>query len=221
MFQVQADIAGRVAQALDVALGAGVQQQLAEKPTQNLAAYDAYLKGVEAYSAGRRSGHAAPGARLFRAGGRARHRRSPSPGRGCRKSASLLNSVATPSPAVAARSRLAAERALALAPDRPEGHVALGDYYRRIGPTTPAPSRSTPGPATGARRTRTCSAARGLAEQALGRWDSALVHLQQAQTLDPRSATIASRACDHALSTCGDIPRRGEAADRALALAAR
>ena len=52
VFQVQADIAGRVAQALDVALGSQVQQQLAEKPTQNLAAYDAYLKGMEAYSLG-------------------------------------------------------------------------------------------------------------------------------------------------------------------------
>ena len=36
---------------------------------------------------------------------------------------------------------------------------------------------------------------RGLAEQALGRWDSALVHLREAQTLDPRSATIADRLC--------------------------
>ncbi len=45
VFEVQADIAGRVASALDVALGAEDQQQLAERPTQNLAAYDLYLKG--------------------------------------------------------------------------------------------------------------------------------------------------------------------------------
>ncbi len=45
VFQVQGDIAGKVASALDVALGAGDQRQLAERPTQNLAAYDAYLKG--------------------------------------------------------------------------------------------------------------------------------------------------------------------------------
>ncbi len=131
VFQVQADIAGRVARALDVALGASVQQQLAEKPTQNLASYDAYLKGVEAYSLGTNPASlrqslgyfeqsvaldttfAVAWARLSQAG-------------------SLLNGVATPSPAVAARSRVAAERALTLAPDRPEGHVALGDYYRRI-----------------------------------------------------------------------------------------
>ncbi|HEU6452877.1 MAG TPA: tetratricopeptide repeat protein, partial [Gemmatimonadaceae bacterium] len=45
VFEVQADIAGRVASALDVALGTEDQQQLAERPTRNLAAYDLYLKG--------------------------------------------------------------------------------------------------------------------------------------------------------------------------------
>ena len=45
VFKVQSDIAGQVAQALDVALGSSDRQQLAERPTQDLAAYDDYLKG--------------------------------------------------------------------------------------------------------------------------------------------------------------------------------
>jgi TolB-like protein len=48
VFQVQADVASRVAAALGVALGAGEEKRLSEKPTQNLAAYDAFLKGEEA-----------------------------------------------------------------------------------------------------------------------------------------------------------------------------
>jgi non-specific serine/threonine protein kinase len=48
VFQVQADIAARVAGALGVALGAKQRQALATKPTANLAAYDVYLKGEEA-----------------------------------------------------------------------------------------------------------------------------------------------------------------------------
>ena len=48
VFQVQSDIATKVAQALGVALGAGEEKRLSEKPTQNLAAYDAFLKGEEA-----------------------------------------------------------------------------------------------------------------------------------------------------------------------------
>src|SRR5467141_2403487 len=45
VFQVQSDIAGRVARALDIALDDSSQQRLAEPPTANLAAYDAYLRG--------------------------------------------------------------------------------------------------------------------------------------------------------------------------------
>ena len=47
VFQVQSDIATKVAQALGGALGAGEEKRLSEKPTQNLAAYDAFLKGEE------------------------------------------------------------------------------------------------------------------------------------------------------------------------------
>jgi TolB-like protein len=45
VFQVQGEIAGKVASALDVALADIAQRKLEEAPTANLAAYDAYLKG--------------------------------------------------------------------------------------------------------------------------------------------------------------------------------
>ncbi len=45
VFKVQADIAGQVAQALDIAFGAETREHVAERPTSNLAAYDAYLRG--------------------------------------------------------------------------------------------------------------------------------------------------------------------------------
>jgi TolB-like protein len=48
VFQVQSDIATKVAQALGATLGTSETQRLSEKPTQNLAAYDAFLKGEEA-----------------------------------------------------------------------------------------------------------------------------------------------------------------------------
>ena len=47
VFRVQADIASRVVQALDVALGEGERRTLAAPPTANLAAYDAFLRGEE------------------------------------------------------------------------------------------------------------------------------------------------------------------------------
>ncbi|HET8649312.1 MAG TPA: protein kinase [Gemmatimonadales bacterium] len=46
VFQVQGDIAGQVASALNVALRSTDREHLAERPTENLAAYDAYLKAA-------------------------------------------------------------------------------------------------------------------------------------------------------------------------------
>ena len=48
VFQVQSDIATRVAKELGVALGTGEAKRLADKPTQNLPAYEAFLQGEEA-----------------------------------------------------------------------------------------------------------------------------------------------------------------------------
>jgi TolB-like protein/Tfp pilus assembly protein PilF len=216
VFQVQADIAGRVAQALDVALGSQVQQQLAEKPTQNLAAYDAYLKGVEAYSLGSNPATLRQALGYFEQAVALDTAFAPAWAR-LSQAGSLLNGVTAPSPAIAARSRLAAERALALAPDRVEGHVALGDYYRRNDRDN---ARALEAYARGQRLAPANSdllRGTGLSEQALGRWDASLAHLQQAQTLDPRSNVIAG-----VLATTyvwmRRYPEAREAADRALAI---
>ncbi len=62
VFQVQADIAGKVANALNVELAPQDVQQLAGAPTTNLEAYDAYLKaiaikGIDARSVRQRIGY--------------------------------------------------------------------------------------------------------------------------------------------------------------------
>ena len=49
VFRVQADIAGRVAQALGLRLGVAEAQQLAARPTTDIVAYDAYLR-AEAFT---------------------------------------------------------------------------------------------------------------------------------------------------------------------------
>ena len=69
VFQVQADVAARVAEALGVALGAGERERLAEQPTENLAAYDAFLKGEEAAGKLRGPRGVPASARLLRARG--------------------------------------------------------------------------------------------------------------------------------------------------------
>jgi serine/threonine-protein kinase len=49
VFQVQGDVAGRVARELGIALAAGQRRHLSERPTGDLGAYDLYLQGRHAW----------------------------------------------------------------------------------------------------------------------------------------------------------------------------
>ncbi|MBA3553702.1 MAG: protein kinase [Gemmatimonadales bacterium] len=195
VFKVQADVAGQVAQALDVELGTPQRQALEERPTANAAAYDAYLKGEAAsqnlgtgdplqlrqaigfyeQAVALDSGFAQAWATLSRA-------------------SSLLYFNGTPSPERARRAREAAVRALRLTPNHFRGHLALGDYYGAVPPLDyeralrqyEAGLRLAPNDID-------LLASSALMEISTGRWEEALRHLTRAQALDPRSQVVGRR----------------------------
>jgi tetratricopeptide (TPR) repeat protein len=217
VFQVQSEIATNVAQALGAALGAGEKEQLSEKPTQNLAAYDAFLKGEEL----RNSGATDP-ASLRKEIGFYEQAVALDPGfaqawAGVSNANSVLYFNSTPTPALAERAREAAQKAVALAPNRPEGYLALGGYerlvakdYTRALEQYEKGLRLAPGDASALWAT-------ARAEQGLGRWDPAVEHLKQAVRLDPRSANNL-RFLGDALLRLRRYPEAREALDRGLAL---
>ena len=194
VFQVQADIAGKVASALDVALADSVRAELAAKPTGNLAAYDAYLQG-EAASQGMAAEDVATIRRALAAYERAVALDSAFVPAWARvsQSYSRLNTRTTPTAEMAERALQAANRAQALAPNRPDGALALGDYYRRI---AFEPARAMAVLELGLKQAPSnvdLLAAAGDAEESLGRWQPALERLKRASELDPRSALVARR----------------------------
>jgi TolB-like protein/thioredoxin-like negative regulator of GroEL/predicted Ser/Thr protein kinase len=218
VFQVQADIAGQVASALNVALGEGQKQTLNERPTENLAAYDAFLKGeatqgiviadpptlrsaITYYeqAVALDSTFALAWAQLSRA------------------NASYYYNV-TPNPTSAEAAGRGAQRAIALAADRPESQLAIGSYYSLVrADNTRALAAFEAGLKAAPDNTELLNSA-ALTEQGLGRWEAALKHLQRAWTLDPRSATTARRLSQSLLR----LRRYAEAqaaADRGLAVA--
>jgi TolB-like protein/Tfp pilus assembly protein PilF len=218
VFAVQSEIATKVAQALGAALGAGEEKRLSEKPTQNLAAYDAFLKGEELWnSAGtdpssirKDLGFYEQAVALDPGFAQAWAKVS--------SANSLLYFNSTPTPALAERARQAAERAVALAPNRPEGYLTLGDFERLVSrDSTRALEqyekglRVAPGDAAVLRGT-------ALAEQGLGRWDAAVEHLRLAERLDPRSVDTL-RGLGDALLRLRRCPEAREALDRGLAFA--
>jgi eukaryotic-like serine/threonine-protein kinase len=194
VFKVQADIAGQVAQALDVALGTGERQTLAERPTTNLAAYDAYLKGEET-SRGLSTADQVTLRRAitYYAQAVALDSAFPQAWVQLSRANSLLYFRGTGSSLVPDQALKAAERALALAPERPEVYLAIGDYYANVA------RRHAEGLKYYAQGRRLAPAsadlltATALAEQKLGHWNDALEHLDQARRLDPRSPFTARR----------------------------
>jgi serine/threonine-protein kinase len=219
VFQVQADIATKVASALNLALGDSVRHELAARPTENLPAYDAYLKG-EAASQGlsvgdplslrRAIGFYQQAVTLDQAFIPAWAELS--------RASSLLYTNGTPTPELAAQARDAANRALALGPDRPEGQVALGDYYSFVRKDNRQARTAYEAGLKLAPTNVDLLVGAALAEQSLGRWEASLQYLTQAATLDPRSANTARRT-GYTLLWLRRYPEAQVALDRGLALA--
>jgi TolB-like protein/Flp pilus assembly protein TadD len=219
VFEVQSGIASKVAQALGVALRAGEEKRLFEKPTENLAAYDAFLKGEET-SMG--MGAADPPS-LRTALGFYEQAVALDPNFAqawARISVgnSLLYRNSAPTLSLAERARQAADKAVTLAPDRPDGYVALGSARHMIESDFSGALEQY------AKGQRLAPAHAELltwmarAETGLGHWDAAVEQFRQAERLDPRSILTLSRL-GAALLFRRRYTEAREVIDRGLALA--
>ena len=219
VFQVQADIATKVASALNVALGDSARHELAAKPTENLAAYDAYLKG-EAASQGM---SVSDPASLRRAIGFYQQAIDLDSGFlpawvQLARAQALLYFNSTPTPSQAEAARHAVERAQALGPRRPEGYLALGAYHSIVTIDNPRALAAYEAGLRLAPNNVDLLVVAALTEEGLGRWELALSHLAKASALDPRSANTARRQA-FALQCLRRYPEAEAEYDRALALA--
>jgi serine/threonine-protein kinase len=219
VFKLQADIAGEVAEAMRVALPGAAQTRLAEAPTHNPAAYDAYLRARATTNYGistapadlrRAIAHYEEAVRLDSTFADAWGELS--------SSLAGLYTNSVPEPETARRARAAAERAVAVAPQGAAGHRALGVYYlylegepSRAAPEFEAAIKAAPGDVVS-------KSLQGLVARTLGRFEEALGHLREVHALDPRSASRALNVAETLLW----LRRPAEAkpiAERAVALA--
>jgi eukaryotic-like serine/threonine-protein kinase len=224
VFEVQGDIAGRVVQAVGVALNGTTRATLAEKPTENLAAYDAFLKG-EAAAQGLSNGDpVAIGLAIhdYEQAVALDSMFAPAWARLAQAHALLYFNVA-PTPEGAEASRIAVEHAQRLAPNRPTTHLALGNYYYNIKNDQPRALAEFTAALPEAPSNAELLTGAALVQQSLGRWDASLTSLKQAAALDPRDVTTARRltstyqwlrrypeaaiAGDHLIALAPDIPQ--------------
>jgi tetratricopeptide (TPR) repeat protein len=200
VFQVQADIAGQVAKALNVVLGDSAKHELAATPTRNLTAYDAFLRG-EAVSQGLLEGTAGLGIapRETRQAIVAYEEAVALDSTFVRAWAQLARARAVlyygraRSPALADAARYAAERVRVLAPTRPESHQAFGAFYNYVMADKLRGYVEDSTALALAPNDAELLGAVGYDELVFGRWDAARRHLEQAARLDPRSGVTADQ----------------------------
>jgi serine/threonine-protein kinase len=215
VFQVQTQIASRVAGALGVALGSKQQQELAERPTDNLAAYDLYLKGLA--QTGQDPASLRRTIAMFEQAVALDSSFAEAWGRLSRTLA-LLYSNSVPDPEVARRALSAAERTMRLDPDGPLGHAALAQYNSAVTKNLVETDRHISEALKLAPNDPDYLGIAGTVERGNGRFEEALAHAQQAFRLDPRSVRNASRLQTN-LMWLRRYPEALGASEAALALA--
>jgi serine/threonine-protein kinase len=185
VFEIQSDIASRVVDQLGVSLGGSEREEVEARPTENLEAYQAYLRGLDyltIYSWDRGDFEAA--IKLFE---RAVELDPEFVLAYCWSARAhlLIHWGVEPSHERVARAKAAAERALALAPDHPEAHLAMG-YYHYYG-LYDLGAALTEFEAAWAKRPNDPRVLSAIAfiDRRQGRWEEALEKFRTALTLDP------------------------------------
>ena len=216
VFQVQADIAGQVAAALDVVLGDSTRRQLAARPTQNLEAYDAYLRGRQLRTGDIQTGvlHAAES--QFRRAVELDPSFAAAWAELARTHVVLYRLGGTQArDAEAARREV--ERASTLAPDLPDVRAAKGHYQIVVLGDAAGALREYEAGLRTAPNSSDLLLLSSAAERRLGRNDAAFSHLERAARLDPRSVPVLM-ALHSASLEIGRYAEAQAALDRALAL---
>jgi len=132
VFQVQSEIASKVAAAMQIAIAGGARAELAQPATTNTAAYDAYLRAEARLANGSNDpvllresiGLYQRAVRLDSSFVVAWSKLSIAQG--------LLYYNSTPTPTLARDALASAQRAIAIAPASVSAHLALADYYRLV-----------------------------------------------------------------------------------------
>ncbi len=183
VFRLQSEIAERVAQALDIALLAPERQALAKKPTQNLEAYDFYLRGKDYASRDVVEEDAKMAIEMFE-----------------KAVAADTNFAAAYAALARARvwlgwnfakqeeipkAKAAVDNAVRLAPDSPETHLAQGFYYYRGSRDYEKALAEFKIVQKQYPNNADAIAALGYIYRRQGKWPEAVAHLEKAVTLNP------------------------------------
>jgi serine/threonine-protein kinase len=201
IFEIQGKVAERVAEALQVQLTEGQQKTLTSRPTNNLEAYDYYLRGTSLASG---TWNPSEFSRAIAYYARAVALDSKFAEAYASLGSAHLNVYwfrGDQSPRRLQLAKAAIDSALALDPKLPDAYTALAEYYYRgkldysraldVIATAQRLSPNDPG----------ALALKGLIERRQNRWDEAILDAKRAAKLDPRNPQVLDNLCETQLLT--------------------
>jgi serine/threonine-protein kinase len=192
VFDVYSDVSNQVATALAVALNDPQKAALARRPTQNAQAYDNYLRAIDYANRGLARENNEASIEMLQRAVALDSTFALAWGRLAEQLGLVHWLYLRRTDETLAQAQAAAERALALQPDLPEAHRAMGSVWYRKREYDKALAefaiveRSQPNSAD-------LMSAIGFVERRLGKWDAAIQHLSRARDLDPGSANTLSQ----------------------------
>jgi len=187
VFQMQADVASRVAQALGVALGTGERERLDAKPTENLAAYDLYLRGNDYYQRGYERENFRIARQMLERAVALDSTFAVAWGKLAEVRAAEYWFYYERTETALAGAKAAADEAIRLGPDLPESHLGLAYYYYWGRLDYDRALRELA--AAQAHRPNDADLVFAVAavQRRKGQWNEALANFRRAVELDPRS----------------------------------
>jgi len=184
VFEVQSQIATRVASALGAQLGSQEERQLAERPTANVAAYDLYLKGKALTSVD--AGTMRLAASYFEQAV-ALDSTFVDAWAALSRSLTRVFTNGNRDPVVAARSREAMERAMALDSNGPAGYAAAARFYSSVVLDAGKASAALEQALRLAPNDADVLSIAAAVDTRLGHTEAATIKLERAREIDPRS----------------------------------
>jgi TolB-like protein/Tfp pilus assembly protein PilF len=186
VFQMQSRVAEQVAKALELQLSVGEEQMLTAIPTDNLEAYDFYLRGRQAMR-GNRGSDMLTAANHF-------ERATQLDPQFARAFAALgvahtdaVWFLADLRPSRLQRAKAAIDRAMELNPNMPAAHNALGNYYYHGKLDYPAALKEFSAAQMLSPNDAEASAFKSRVERRQGNWDAALADARRSVEIDPRN----------------------------------
>jgi TolB-like protein/Tfp pilus assembly protein PilF len=218
IFGVQGEVAGAIALALNAKLSGAEQAAVSDKPTQNAAAFEAYLRGRAlddagyVYSVARAQTDAyADAVRLDPAFALAWAELAMSEGY-------LYFNGIDPERFTVESVKHATDMAVQLQPELAETHLAQGHYRYRVLRDFDGAAQAFEAALKQSPNDVLTLNSLGLVERRQGHWDRALKHLEQAATLDPRNVGLMTSIGGETYSNLRRYDEERQWLDRALAI---